>query len=100
MKRRFVYDPESKEMVEVSQDYQQSPTADHHIIGDIEPYRSMIDGTMITSRSKHRAHLKQHNCIEVGNDPSVLNPVSKPIPPPPGLRETIAREVYDKLRYK
>ena len=38
------------------------------IIPDIKPYRSMITGEMITSRSKHREHLKQHGCIEVGNE--------------------------------
>jgi hypothetical protein len=35
---------------------------------DIKPYRSMIDGSMITSRSQHRDHLRQHNCVEVGNE--------------------------------
>lgn len=38
------------------------------VMPDIKPYRSMIDGSMITSRSEHRAHLKQHGCVEVGND--------------------------------
>jgi hypothetical protein len=38
---------------------------------DIQAYRSMIDGKMVTSRSEHRRHLKANNCIEVGNeDPS------------------------------
>ncbi len=35
---------------------------------DIVPYKSMIDGKMVTSRSEHRRHLKANNCIEVGND--------------------------------
>lgn len=38
------------------------------VIGDIQPYQSMIDGSMITSRSKHREHLREHNCIEIGNE--------------------------------
>jgi len=38
------------------------------IMGDIQPYKSMVDGTIITSRSKHRAHLREHNCTEVGNE--------------------------------
>lgn len=37
------------------------------VIGDIQPYVSMADGTLITSRSKHREHLKAHGCIEVGD---------------------------------
>ena len=40
----------------------------HYVQGDIQPYKSMIDGSMITSRSEHRRHLKANNCIEVGND--------------------------------
>ena len=38
------------------------------IIYDIQPYKSMIDGSMVTSRSKHRTMLRDHNCIEVGNE--------------------------------
>ena len=40
----------------------------HYVQGDIQPYKSMIDGRMITSRSEHRRHLKANNCEEVGND--------------------------------
>ena len=40
----------------------------HYVIPDIQPYKSMIDGQMVTSRSEHRRHLKANNCIEVGND--------------------------------
>lgn len=44
----------------------------YYIQPDIQPYQSMVDGTMITSRSKHREHLKQHGCIEVGNETKYL----------------------------
>ncbi len=44
------------------------------VMRDIEPYKNMIDGRMITSRSEHRALLKQHNCVEVGNDTSHMKP--------------------------
>lgn len=40
----------------------------HYVVPDITPYKSMIDGRMITSRSEHRRHLKANNCIEVGNE--------------------------------
>ena len=43
-------------------------SSQHHIMPDIEPYQSMVDGSMITSRSKHREHLRKHNCFEVGNE--------------------------------
>lgn len=41
---------------------------------DIQPYQSMVTGEMIHSRSQHRAHLKQHGKIELGNE----KPVTKP----------------------
>lgn len=37
------------------------------IIPDIKPYRSMITGERIRSRSHHRQHLKDHGCVEVGD---------------------------------
>ena len=97
MKKRFIQRPDG-ELVEVSNDYTPEPRADVHVLPDIKPYRSMIDGTMITSRSKHREHLRMHGCVEVGNDSS-LNLRPKPVGSPPGLKETIARNVYSKLRY-
>lgn len=44
------------------------------IMRDIEPYKSMITGEMISSRSVHRSHLRQHNCVEVGNDTTHMKP--------------------------
>lgn len=64
------------------------------VMGDIQPYRSMVDGSIINSRSSHRAHLKQHGCVEVGNDSS-LYAKPKPISSPPGLKEDIIRAVND-----
>ena len=40
------------------------------VMKDIEPYPSIITGEIIGSRSHHRAHLKQHHAIEVGNEMS------------------------------
>ena len=38
------------------------------VMKDIDPYISQIDGSLITSRSQHRDHLKQHGCVEIGNE--------------------------------
>lgn len=38
------------------------------IMGDIEPYRNVVDGKMITSRSQHREFLKRNGLQEVGNE--------------------------------
>lgn len=47
------------------------------VITDMQPYKSMVTGEMITSRSQHRAHLKAHNCIEIGNETKYLKPKEK-----------------------
>ncbi len=39
------------------------------VMPDIKPYKSMKTGEMITSRSKHREHLKQYGLVELGNEP-------------------------------
>lgn len=95
-RRRFIQI--NGELVEVSLDYQAEPRAAHHVMPDIEPYQSMIDGKQISSRSHHREHLRMHGCIEVGNDSS-LGRWRGPLKSPSGLKEMIARNVYSKLRY-
>lgn len=65
------------------------------VMGDIQPYISQIDGSLITSRSHHRTHLKDHNCVEIGNDTQYFKP--KPVTPPPGLKEEIIKAVNQKL---
>ena len=64
-----------------------------NIIPDIQPYRSQIDGSMITSRAKHRNHLKDHGCIEVGNEKQT----NKAPVQPKGLRDEIGKAVYQHL---
>jgi hypothetical protein len=63
MKRTYVYI--DGEFVERKKD---EKGRYHYVMPDITPYRSMIDGKMVTSRSEHRRHLKANNCEEVGND--------------------------------
>lgn len=65
------------------------------VAADIQPYQSMVTGEMITSRSQHRDHLRQHKLIEIGNE-KITPP--KPIAPPPGLKETLVRVANEKLR--
>jgi hypothetical protein len=67
-----------------------------YVAGDITPYRSMIDGTVIESRSRHREHLRAHGCIEVGNEKLS----AKPLSPPPGLKETLIQVANEKIGAK
>lgn len=96
MRKRFVQI--NGELVEVALSYVPEPRTPL-VMKDIAPYKSMIDGREITSRSRHREHLRSHGCIEVGNETKYLQP--KPLQSPPGLKETIIRateEVLSKQR--
>lgn len=63
------------------------------IIPDIQPYRSQIDGSMIESRSKHRTHLRDHGCVEIGNE----KVTPKAPESPKGLKDAIAASVHQHL---
>lgn len=95
MKRRFVQD-ENGELHEVPLDWNGEPRT-HYVMPDIKPYRSMIDGRIIQSRSRHREHLRANRCIEIGNETKYLmNP--KPMDSPPGLKQTVVELANQKLR--
>lgn len=99
MRQRYVQMPDG-ELVEVGADWTPEPRSGMQIMPDIQPYKSMIDGREITSRSRHREHLRDHGCVEVGNDSS-LNKSRPPLQSPPGLKDAIIRavnEVEDKQR--
>lgn len=61
----YVFDKSSGEMVEKGA---RQRSNHHQVMSDLTPYRSMIDGSVISSRSTHRTHLRDHGCIEVGNE--------------------------------
>lgn len=94
---RFIWDKERRELVPYSEYVQPVESHAPMVMPDIQPYQSQIDGSMITSRSHHREHLKAHGCIEIGNETKYLKP--KPVSAPAGLTETLARVAYEKLRY-
>jgi hypothetical protein len=60
---------------------------------DIQPYKSMVDGTMITSKSQHRAHLKQHGMVEIGNE--IKSHMEKPKPKTD--RESVRKAISDSI---
>lgn len=93
----FVWDPVAKTMVPKDQYYELVEITAPMVMGDIQPYKSMVTGEMITSRSVHRAHLKQHQLVEVGNETKYVSQ-RKEVAPPAGLKDTIARQVYSKLK--
>lgn len=71
-----------------------SPMNLPYIRDDVKPYQSMITGEYIEGKKAHREHLKRHNCIEAAD-----MPLKNPERPKDNLKEQIARQVYEKLRY-
>lgn len=59
------------------------------VMPDINSYKSVVTGEMITSRSHHREHLKKHDLIEVGNE----YPKPREIKPIPGLKQEIIKNM-------
>lgn len=94
MRRRYVQI--NGELIEVSNDYVPAhPVNSPMIIGDIQPYQSMVDGSMINGRAQHREHLRQHGLTEVGNETKYLK--AKPLESPQGLKQTLI-EAARKVR--
>ena len=78
MRRTYRWDKITQKMVEIRRDSWDSPAVTN-IAPDIQPYKSMVDGSMITSRSQHRAHLRQHGKQELGNEmPELTAPRHEP----------------------
>lgn len=92
MRTRYVW--RDGELQLVSANFRQNARS-WQVMSDIDPYTSQIDGSTITSRSKHRAHLQAHGMIEVGNEKQSWTPPSTP----PGLKEVIKDLVNERLRY-
>ena len=60
MRKTYVYDPESKSMIEKHLAPYRGPKG-VHIIPDIEPFKSPITGEIIGSRNKMKRHMKEHD---------------------------------------
>ena len=96
---RFIWDKEKRDFVSFDEYVFPVNNSAPMVMGDIKPYQSMIDGSIIESRSKHREHLKQHGMIEVGNETKYLNQ-RKPLESPNGLKRTIAEVANCLLKEK
>jgi len=91
---RYIQDPVTHKLIPADEYYPQE-TNSHYIMADYQPYKSMVTGEMIDGRKAHREHLKRHNLV-VAEQSS-----ARPQKPDGGqLKEQVARQVYEKLRYK
>ena len=67
-RQRFIQHPQTLELIPAEEYVGPSEIAAPYVLGDVQPYKSMITGEMIAGRRQHREHLRQHGCIEVGNE--------------------------------
>ena len=95
MRTRYIQDPETLELVDAAS-FVPHETNAPMVMNDIQPYQSQVDGTLITSRSHHRSHLKQHNCIEIGNEIKAHREQCTPKGPPPGLKDSLIRAFHQR----
>ncbi len=100
VRSRTIYDSKGERIVEIvngevvySRDELAERVLTHHVMPDIAPYRSMIDGSVIDSRAKHQEHLHRNGCQEIGNDTSYFKPRPTPDVDPQGRRELIALQI-------
>jgi len=91
MRKTYVY--RNGEMVEKHTTYTESVAP--MVMNDIQPYKSMIDGTMIQSRSKHREHLRDNGCFEIGNEKME----TKINPPSTEKRREVLRAQLDNMSH-
>jgi len=91
---RYIQDPKTHKLIPADEYYTQE-NASAYIMADYQPYQSMVTGEMIEGRKAHREHLKQHNLVVAEQNSA------RPQTPDGGrLKEQIARQVYERLRYK
>jgi hypothetical protein len=94
MRKRYIQDQVTLELVPADE-YVRAEVAAPMVMPDIQPYRSQIDGSIINSRSTHKAHLRANGCIEVGNETKYLK--SKDKTQPPGLKQRLIEVFNSKL---
>ena len=63
------------------------------VMPDIKPYKNMIDGKEISSRSKHRQFLKDNHVVEIGNETKYLAPRARQDIDPRQRKELIVAQV-------
>lgn len=77
-RQRYIQDPVTFELIPADEYTARREPATPFVMADIQPYRSMQTGEMITSRSRHREHLRQHGLVEIGNEISAAMQKQKP----------------------
>ena len=64
-----------------------------NVVSDLDPFVSMVDGSVIGSRTDRRAHNKRNGVIDVGDDKTVFK--RKAPHQPAGVGEDIKRAIEE-----
>lgn len=97
MRQRYIQDPVTHKLIPAEEWRGPSVSQSAYVVPDIQPYRSMQTGEMITSRSHHRAHLRQHGLVEIGNE---VDYHMKQARPPEPDRAGIRRDLVETMKRK
>jgi hypothetical protein len=92
VRRRFRYDPATKEMIEVEV---VNVVDDLPMVrGDIPPFLSPLDGTIVAGRAAYYEHMRKHNVVpfEAGDEKR------RPPPPDPQPRRELIWELVSRGR--
>jgi hypothetical protein len=92
MRKTYIY--VDGELVEKSRRYREQVAPKSCLIFSL--ISQWLTARMITSRSHHREHLKQHNCIEIGNEKMESKPVPVKDTRREVLREQVANMTHDQ----
>jgi len=95
-RQRYIQDPVTHKLIPADEWYGSSEPSSAYIIPDIQPYKSMQTGEMITSRSHHKAHLRQHGLVEIGNEVKAATTKQTPRDDREGRRRAIAEVLSSK----
>lgn len=93
---KFVWDTEYKKFIPYEEYIRPVVNESTMVIGDLQPYKSMVDGKMIEGRKQHREMLKRNHLIEIGNETKHLKPYGQ-YEKVPGLKEKLIQE-FQKRR--
>lgn len=95
-RQRYIQDPHTHKLIPAEEWYGPSDHKAPFVMPDIQPYQSMQTGEMITSRSHHRAHLRQHGLVEIGTEIKAAMTQQRPKDDREGRRRAIAEVLSAK----
>jgi len=74
--------------------FDESNTKSSQVMGDIQPYKNVVDGKVIGGRKQHRDFLRSRGLVEVGNE----SVTQKYVEPPPVAHDL--KRALDELGWR